>query len=79
MLDSDLAGLYGVMTGNLNKAVSRNVKRFPEDFMFKLTEVEFEALLFKNGTSNKGRGGRRTAPCAFTEQGRGQALQRSAQ
>src|ERR1700687_4794234 len=69
MLDGDLAELYGVMTGNLNKAVSRNLKRFPEDFMFQLTQVEAEALVFQTGIAKAGRGGRRTAPYAFTEQG----------
>jgi hypothetical protein len=68
MLDSDLAELYGVMTGNLNKAVSRNPKRFPEDFMFQLTQDEQQALLFQIGTP-KGKGGRRTLPYVFTEQG----------
>jgi ORF6N domain len=68
MLDSDLADLYGVETKNLNKAVKRNLRRFPEDFMFQLTAEEFEALRFQIGTSN-GRGGRRTRPYVFTEQG----------
>ena len=68
MLDSDLADLYGVETKNLNKAVKRNPRRFPEDFMFQLTVEEFEALRFQIGTSN-GRGGRRTLPYVFTEQG----------
>ncbi len=68
MLDSDLADLYGVETKNLNKAVKRNPRRFPEDFMFQLTVEEFEALRFQIGTSN-GRGGRRTPPYVFTEQG----------
>ena len=49
MLDRDLAELYGVTTGNLNKAVKRNIERFPERFMFQLTEQEF--LIFQNGTS----------------------------
>ncbi len=44
MLDMDLAELYGVLTGNLNKAVKRNIKRFPEDFMFQLTKEEFDNL-----------------------------------
>ncbi len=105
MLDVDLAALYGVTTGNLNKAVARNVGRFPEDFMFRLTAEEFERLSFHSGisstapesgtsglrsqsvisnarsesdapglrlqsaTSKAGRGGRRYAPYAFTEQG----------
>ena len=50
MLDRDLAGLYGVATGNLNKAVSRNIERFPEDFMFQLTKEEFKNLIFHFGT-----------------------------
>ena len=52
MLDRDLAELYGVTTGNLNKAVMRNIKRFPEDFMFRLSEDEFKVLIFQNGTSS---------------------------
>jgi hypothetical protein len=52
MLDSDLAELYGVLTGNLNKAVKRNIKRFPEDFMFQLTADEYQALRFQIGISN---------------------------
>ena len=47
MLDKDLAELYDVTTGNLNKAVKRNVKRFPDDFMFQLTEAEFKNLIFQ--------------------------------
>ncbi len=69
MLDSDIAELYQVETKNLNRAVKRNSRRFPEDFMFTLTAEEDESLRCQNGTSNKGRGGRRTAPNAFTEQG----------
>ena len=65
MLDRDLAELYGVTTGNLNKAVKRNIERFPERFMFQLTEQEF--LIFQNGTSSWG--GIRKRPYAFTEQG----------
>ncbi len=95
-MDSDLAELYGVTTGNLNKAVQRNLDRFPPDFMFQLTEDECEILKSHIATSNnaepslrfqsgiakiaepdlkcqsaisKGRGGRRTLPYAFTEQG----------
>ena len=52
MLDNDLARLYNVTTGNLNKAVARNIKRFPEDFMFRLTEEEFNNLLFQNGIAS---------------------------
>ena len=51
MLDKDLAELYGVTTGNLNKAVKRNLNRFPDDFMFRLIEEEFKNLIFQNGTS----------------------------
>lgn len=78
MLDVDLADLYGVETKALNRAVGRNFERFPEDFMFKLTPMEFEILRYHFGTSNpnskfassnKGRGGRRYRPYAFTEQG----------
>ena len=68
MIDSDLAKLYRVETKNLNKAVQRNPRRFPGDCMFQLTSEEFDALRFQIGTS-KGRGGRRTPPYAFTEQG----------
>jgi hypothetical protein len=67
MLDSDLAELYGVETKNLNKAVSRNIKRFPIDFRFQLTKEEFENLKFQFGTSSWG--GTRKLPYAFTEQG----------
>ena len=68
MIDRDLAELYGVETKNLNKAVSRNIKRFPPSFRFQLTEKEFESLRFQSGTSNE-RGGRRYYPYVFTEQG----------
>lgn len=72
MIDSDLAELYGVETKNLNKAVHRNIGRFPCDFMFQLSEAETEALLrFQTGTSKKGRGGRRTNPYVFTQEGIG--------
>ncbi|MCX6252014.1 MAG: ORF6N domain-containing protein [Bacteroidetes bacterium] len=67
MLDSDLALLYGVTTSNLNKAVQRNSKRFPEDFMFQLTKQEFETLMFQFGTSSWG--GRRKLSYVFTELG----------
>jgi len=70
MLDADLAGLYGVATFNLNKAVKRNMGRFPKDFMFQLTEEEAASLRFQIGMSKpKGRGGRRYLPYVFTEQG----------
>ena len=70
MLDSDLAALYGVETFNLNKAVKRNLDRFPADFMFLLTKEEADDLRFQFGISKKpGRGGRRYLPFVFTEQG----------
>jgi hypothetical protein len=68
MLDRDLANLYGVSTGNLNLAVKRNIKRFPSDFMFKLSFAEARTLILQFETSN-GRGGTRKPPSAFTEQG----------
>jgi ORF6N domain len=69
MLDTDLAELYGVDTGSLNRAVKRNVGRFPPDFMFQLTPEEAESLRCQIGISNEGRGGRRFLPHAFTEHG----------
>lgn len=69
MLDEDLADLYGVETKRLIQQVKRNLKRFPEDFMLQLTKAETEALRSQIATSNTGRGGRRYAPYAFTEQG----------
>jgi len=69
MLDSTLAGLYGVPTKSLNLAVRRNRSRFPEDFMFQMDKEEAAALRFQTETSNTGRGGRRYLPYAFTEQG----------
>ena len=69
MLDSDLAKLYGVETFNLNKAVKRNLSRFPKDFMFQLTKDEYDSLIFQIGISNSKRGGRRFMPYVFTEQG----------
>ena len=70
MLDSDLAELYGVLTGNLNKAASRNAKRFPEDFRFRLSKEEYESLMFQTGISHDGgRGGRRKPPYVHTKQG----------
>ena len=67
ILDSELAKLYGVTTFNLNKAVKRNLDRFPEDFMFQLTNKEFKNLIFQFGISSWG--GARKMPYAFTEQG----------
>lgn len=69
MLDSDLAQLYGVETKALNRAVKRNLGRFPKDFMFQLTAEETRHLRFHSGTSKTVRGGRRYHPYAFTEQG----------
>jgi hypothetical protein len=68
MLDQDLAELYGVTTGNLNLAVRCNRVRFPEDFMFQLSTAEMKSLLLQSARA-KERGGRRTPPYAFTEQG----------
>ena len=67
MLDSDLAELYGVPTKRLNEQVRRNDRRFPDDFMFQLSDEEAESLRSQNATSKKG--GRRYLPYAFTEQG----------
>jgi len=67
MLDSDLAEMYGVETKGFNRAVTRNIQRFPEDFMFQLTKAEFQNLRYQFGTSSWG--GRRYAPYAFTEHG----------
>jgi ORF6N domain len=69
ILDADLAELYGVLTKVLIQAVKRNLARFPDDFMFQLSIEEFAALRSQTVTSKIGRGGRRTAPYAFTEQG----------
>jgi hypothetical protein len=69
ILDSDLAAIYGVETKALNRAVKRNAKRFPPDFIFQLTSGEVESLRCQFGTSNEGRGGRRFRPYAFTENG----------
>ena len=69
MLDSDLAKLYEIKTSNLNKAVKRNIARFPKDFMFQLTKEEFDNLIFQSGISKPNRGGRRFMPYVFTEQG----------
>lgn len=69
MLDMDLARLYGVTTKRFNEQIKRNKGRFPEDFMFQLTEPEAESLRSQTATSKRGRGGRRTQPFAFTEHG----------
>jgi hypothetical protein len=67
ILDKDLAALYGVTTGNVNRAVNRNLDRFPDDFMLQLTDEEFGNLIFHFGRSSWG--GTRKRPRAFTEQG----------
>ncbi|MDE3058654.1 MAG: ORF6N domain-containing protein [Bacteroidota bacterium] len=67
MLDKHLAELYGVQTRDINKAVNRNIDRFPKDFMFQLTNVEFKNLMFHFGTSSWG--GTRKLPRVFTEHG----------
>jgi hypothetical protein len=70
ILDSDLAELYGVETKRLNEQVRRNLKRFPDDFMFQLTEEEAESLRSQFATLKSGRGKhRKYLPYAFTEQG----------
>ena len=69
MLDSHLAELYEVPTFRLNEAVKRNLRRFPEDFMFRLTKEEAGVLTSQFAMPKPGRGGRRTLPYVFTEQG----------
>jgi hypothetical protein len=69
LLDVHLAALYGVTTKRLNEQVKRNRSRFPADFMFQLTTGEVASLRSQPATSNRGRGGRRYRPYAFTEQG----------
>lgn len=69
MLDNDLAELYGVTTKRLNEQVKRNLKRFPEDFMYRLSKLEWESLRSQFATSKNGRGGRRYYPRVFTEHG----------
>ena len=73
ILDSDLAKIYGVPTFRFNEAIKRNRNRFPADFMFQLTRVEFDFLKSQIAMSKTGRGGRRTLPYAFTEHGALQA------
>ena len=67
MLDSDLAEIYGVETRQINQAVARNINRFPDDFVFMLSDEESTILKSQNVTSSWG--GRRKLPKAFTEQG----------
>ena len=70
MLDKDLSDLYHVTTGNLNKAVKRNIRRFPSDFMFQLTKEEWDSLRFQFGIIESGRGKyTKYLPHAFTEEG----------
>jgi hypothetical protein len=69
MLDTDLAKLYGVPVFRLNEAVRRNARRFPDDFLFKLTRFEWTNLISQIAISSSLRGGRRHSPYAFTEQG----------
>ncbi len=69
MLDTDLAELYQAQTFRLNEQVKRNRNRFPQDFMFQLTKEEAKSLTSQFARSKEGRGGRRTLPYAFTEQG----------
>ena len=68
ILDRDLAALYGVATGSLNRAVKRNLDRFPSDFMIQLTAEEAEASRCQIGTLKRGQN-IKYLPCAFTEQG----------
>ena len=69
MLDRDLANLYGIETKRLKEQVKRNLNRFPEDFMFELTKIEFENWRSQIATSNSDKMGLRYAPMAFTEHG----------
>ena len=69
ILDTNLAKIYGIPTFRLNEAVKRNRDRFPDDFLFQLSKEEYDALTSHIAMSNKGRGGRRTLPYAFTEHG----------
>ena len=73
ILDSDLAELYGVETRRLNEQVRRNINKFPEDFMFQLTNQEFSDLKSQIATSRSGWGGRRKLPLVYTEHGALQA------
>lgn len=69
MLDSDIAELFNIETGRLNEQVKRNIERFPEAFMFHLSDEDFKFLQSQNATSRSEHGGRRYLPYAFTEQG----------
>jgi phage regulator Rha-like protein len=69
IFDSDLAELYGVSVKHLNQQIKRNARRFPPDFLFQLTQAEYENLRSQSVTSSSGHGGRRYLPLAFTEHG----------
>ncbi len=69
MLDSHLARIYGVTTKYLNQQVNRNIDRFPQGFMFQVSEIEEESLRLQFATSKEKRGGRRYLPYVFTEHG----------
>ena len=69
LLDFDLTALYGVTTFNLNKAVARNLDRFPPDFVLSIPAHEVERLIFQNGISKPKWGGRRKPVLAFTQEG----------
>jgi hypothetical protein len=69
ILDSDLAAIYSVTTGRFNEAVKRNLDRFPQDSMLRLSAAEHAALISQIATSKSGRGGWRKLPWAFTEHG----------
>ncbi len=69
ILDTDLAELYGVTVKRLNEQLKRNPKRFPPDFLFRLTQAEYDNLRSQNATSRSAHGGRRYLPHAFTEHG----------
>jgi len=69
ILDADLAQIYGVTTTRLNEQVKRNLKKFPKDFLFRISPSELGRLMSQIATSKKGRGGRRKLPWAFTEHG----------
>jgi phage regulator Rha-like protein len=69
IFDSDLAELYGVSVKHLNQQIKRNARRFPPDFLFQLSQTEYENLRSQIVTSSSGHGGRRYLPLAFTEHG----------
>jgi len=68
MLDRDIAALYGVETRRLNEQVKRNIERFPDDFMFQLSENEYKNLMSQFATSSSEHGGIRKMPYVFTEE-----------